>query len=43
MARLWCHQDKSEDARNMLEEIYNQFTEGLDSPDLQEAASLLNL
>jgi predicted ATPase len=43
MARLWWHQDKREDARNMLEEIYNTFTEGFDSPDLQEAASLINL
>ncbi|HEY8035853.1 MAG TPA: BTAD domain-containing putative transcriptional regulator [Methylobacter sp.] len=43
MARLWWHQDKREDARNMLEEIYNTFTEGFDSHDLQEAASLINL
>jgi len=41
MARLWCHQDKSEAARNMLADIYNKFTEGLDSPDLQEAADLI--
>ena len=41
MARLWCRQDKREDALRMLEDIYNRFTEGLDSPDLQEAARLM--
>ena len=41
MARLWQQQDKQEDARRMLREIYNEFTEGSDTPDLQEAANLL--
>lgn len=41
MARLWQQQGKHEDARRMLEEIYNGFTEGFDTPDLQEAASLI--
>lgn len=41
MARLWRQQNKSEHARKMLEDIYNKFTEGFDSPDLQEAASLI--
>lgn len=41
MARFWQQQDKQEDARRLLEEIYNGFSEGLDSFDLQEAEILL--
>jgi predicted ATPase len=42
LARLWQQQDKREDARQMLAEIYNWFTEGFDTKDLQEAKTLLN-
>jgi len=41
MVRLWQQQGKHEDARSMLEEIYNWFTEGFETHDLQEAANLL--
>lgn len=41
MARLWQQQGKQEDARRVLEEIYNWFTEGFDTHDLQEAAILI--
>lgn len=41
IARLWLRQGKRDDGRCMLEEIYNEFAEGLDTPDLQEAAMLL--
>lgn len=41
MARLWRQQGKQEDARRLLEKIYNGFTEGFDTPDLQEASELL--
>lgn len=41
MARLWQQRDKQEDARRLLEGIYNWFTEGFDTFDLREAADLL--
>jgi predicted ATPase len=41
LARLWQAQGKREDARQMLAEIYNWFTEGFDTKDLQEAKMLL--
>lgn len=40
MARLWQQQGKQEEARRMLEEIHNGFTEGFDTHDLQETAVL---
>jgi predicted ATPase/DNA-binding winged helix-turn-helix (wHTH) protein len=41
LARLWQQQDKREDARQLLAEIYGWFTEGFDTKDLQEAKALL--
>jgi predicted ATPase len=41
LARLWQQQGKQHEARNMLSEIYNWFTEGFDTKDLQEAKALL--
>jgi len=41
LSRLWQRQDKREEARQRLEEIYGWFTEGFDTPDLQEARALL--
>lgn len=41
LARLWQSQRKLEDARLVLREIYSGFTEGFDTPDLQEARGLL--
>jgi predicted ATPase len=41
LSRLWQHQGKREEARQMLAEIYNWFTEGFDTKDLQEAKELL--
>lgn len=41
MARLWQQQGKQEDAHCVLAETYNWFTEGFDTPDLQDAANLL--
>lgn len=40
MARLWKQQGRGEDARRLLDEIYNWFTEGFDTHDLKEAAVL---
>jgi predicted ATPase len=41
LSRLWQKQDKKEEARQMLAEIYGWFTEGFDTQDLQEAKALL--
>jgi predicted ATPase len=41
LARLRQRQGKKKEARQRLAEIYNWFTEGLDTKDLQEAKTLL--
>jgi predicted ATPase len=41
LARLWQSQGKQREAHHMLSEIYNWFTEGFDTKDLQEAKALL--
>lgn len=41
LARLWRQQGKSHEAHAMLSEIYNWFTEGFDTKDLQEAKALI--
>ena len=41
LSRLWHQQDKRAEARELLAPIYRWFTEGFDTPDLQEAKTLL--
>ncbi|MSQ48363.1 MAG: hypothetical protein EXR78_08290 [Deltaproteobacteria bacterium] len=41
LSRLWQQQGKKQQAHTMLFEIYNWFTEGFDTKDLQEAKALL--
>ena len=41
LARLWQRQDKTLEAHQLLSEVYNWFTEGFDTKDLQEAKALL--
>jgi predicted ATPase len=41
LSRLWGKQGKREEARELLSEIYNWFTEGFDTADLKEARALL--
>jgi predicted ATPase len=41
LSRLWQQQGKREAARNLLAPIYDWFTEGLDTGDLQDAKELL--
>ncbi|WP_137894495.1 adenylate/guanylate cyclase domain-containing protein [Ramlibacter sp. 2FC] len=41
LARLWQRQGKPAEARAMLDEVYQAFTEGFNTPDLQEAKALL--
>jgi class 3 adenylate cyclase/predicted ATPase len=42
LARLWQTQGKQHEAHQMLSDIYNWFTEGCDTRDLQEAKTLLD-
>jgi predicted ATPase len=42
VSRRWQRQGKREAARQMLAEIYASFTEGFDTPDLQDARALLD-
>jgi class 3 adenylate cyclase/predicted ATPase len=41
LSRLWQQQGKRAEARELLAPIYRWFTEGFDTPDLQEAKTLL--
>ncbi len=41
LARLLAKQGKRDEARAMLADIYNWFTEGFDTADLKEAKALL--
>jgi len=41
LSRLWQSQGKKEEARMLLAEIYNWFTEGFETKDLKEAKVLL--
>jgi predicted ATPase len=41
LARLWQSQGKRAEAHTLLSEVYNWFTEGFDTKDLQEAKALL--
>jgi TOMM system kinase/cyclase fusion protein len=41
LSRLWQQQGKKAKAQQVLAEIYNWFTEGFDTKDLQEAKALL--
>ncbi|MFL5286469.1 MAG: AAA family ATPase [Rhodopila sp.] len=42
LARLWKTQGKHPEARDLLDPIYNWFTEGFDTPDLKDAKALLD-
>ena len=41
LARLWRVQGKNAEAHKLLSDVYNWFTEGFDTKDLQEARTLL--
>ena len=41
LSHLWHQQGKQAEARELLAPIYDWFTEGFDTPDLQEAKVLL--
>ena len=42
LARLWQSQDKRQDAHDLLAPVYDWFTEGFDTADLQEAKTLMD-
>ncbi len=42
LTRLWQRQGKRTEAHSLLSEVYNWFTEGFDTVDLQEAQALLD-
>jgi predicted ATPase len=42
LARLWRHQGKRTEARELLAPIYGWFAEGFDTPVLQDAKALLD-
>ena len=42
LSRLWQHQGKRAEARELLAPVYGWFTEGFDTADLQEAKALLD-
>ena len=42
LARLLAKQDRRDEARAMLAEIYGWFTEGFDTADLKDAKALLD-
>ena len=41
LSRLWRDQGRRKEAKERLAEVYDWFTEGFETPDLQEAARLL--
>jgi predicted ATPase len=42
LSRLWQRQGKQKEAHHLLSEVYDWFTEGFDTKDLQEAKALLD-
>src|SRR5215468_7730114 len=42
LARLWHQQGKREEAHDLLAPVYNWFTEGFDTADLQDSKALLD-
>jgi predicted ATPase len=43
LARLWQQQGKQAEAHKLLSDVYNWFTEGFDTKDLQEAKVMLEI
>ena len=42
LAELWNRQDRRQEARDVLAEVYGRFTEGFETVDLKEARSLID-
>ncbi|HEY7350305.1 MAG TPA: BTAD domain-containing putative transcriptional regulator [Ktedonobacterales bacterium] len=41
LAQVWAAQDRADEAKRRLSDVYDCFTEGLDTPDLQAARNVL--
>jgi predicted ATPase len=41
LARLWARDARNQEARELVAPIYEQFTEGFETPDLKQAKGLL--
>jgi predicted ATPase len=41
LAKVWVRQGKRAEARDLLSPVYEWFTQGFDTPDLQDAKALL--
>ncbi len=41
LARLWQRQDRCDEARGVLATVYGKYAEGFATPDLVDAAALL--
>jgi len=41
LAKLWASQGRADDAKALLRPVFEQFLEGLDTPDLRAAEHLL--
>jgi predicted ATPase len=42
LAKLWLHQDRKDEARQLLAPVYDSFTEAFDTADLKDARELLS-
>ena len=42
MARLWCNQDRQQQAYDLLGTVYAWFAQGFDTLDLKQAKALLD-
>jgi class 3 adenylate cyclase/predicted ATPase len=42
LGRVWRDQNRRREAHNLLSQVYSQFTEGFDTPDLEDARALLD-
>jgi predicted ATPase len=42
LARLWQSQGRHQEVHDLLAPVYNWFTEGFETPDLQDAKALLD-
>ena len=42
LARMWRDQGRNKEAADLLAPVYNRFTEGFDTADLNAARALLN-
>jgi class 3 adenylate cyclase/predicted ATPase len=42
LGQVWRDRNRRREAHNLLSQVYNQFTEGFDTPDLEDARALLD-